>query len=48
MRKFNEFFAKNKRIDIIFVLKKLKKTTNQLKKLTKIKKNIQMQTHKRT
>jgi len=41
MRKFNELFAKNRRIDIIFVLKRLKKTINQLEKVKKIKKDTQ-------
>jgi len=40
-RKFNELFAKNRRINIIFMLKRLKKTTNQLEKIKRIKKNIQ-------
>jgi len=41
MCKFNELFAKNEQINIIFILERLKKTTNQLKKVKRIKKDTQ-------
>ncbi len=34
-RKFNEFFAKNKRINMIFVFKKIKKDDKLIKKSKK-------------
>jgi primosomal protein N'' len=40
MHKFKELFAKNKQINIIFVLKRLKKTINRLKKVNRIEKKI--------
>jgi hypothetical protein len=42
MRRLNEILAKNKQIDLILVLKRLKRTINQIERVEKIRKDMQL------
>jgi len=42
MRRLNEILAKNKQIDLILVLKRLKRTINQIERVEKIRKYMQL------
>ncbi len=42
MRRLNEILAKNKQIDLILVLKRLKRTINQIERVETIRKDMQL------
>jgi hypothetical protein len=42
MRRLNEILAKNKQIDLILVLKRLKRTINQIERVEKKRKDMQL------